>query len=178
VVRTNEVRAIKVTLKNGRIDYIVNALNTEKTYRIADLFDFKGFFGSYSEYKGKITSKYLNEGNEFDTAESATAVVTGTVKSFTEKLAEKNHIRIVPDQNISDAEELVGRYVYIENDREKNAVYEIKSAEIEDGTINLYIGDASVIRAWKNDSDFSQGYVYNISAGQKLRIPLSVLKEK
>ena len=178
VGRTNEVRAIKVTLKNGRIDYIVNALNTEKTYRIADLFDFKGFFGSYSEYKGKITSKYLNEGNEFDTAESATAVVTGTVKSFTEKLAEKNHIRIVPDQNISDAEELVGRYVYIENDREKNAVYEIKSAEIEDGTINLYIGDASVIRAWKNDSDFSQGYVYNISAGQKLRIPLSVLKEK
>ena len=174
---SSAVRAIKVTLKNGRTDYVVNALDNTRKYRVADLFDFSGFFGVYSQKDGKEVESYLNDGTRIGNTVSSTAAVTGKVGSFTQDLSTENYIDIRPDQNINP-DDLAGKTIYVDNDHERNAVYQIKSAAAQsDGTIRLNIGDVTTVRSWVDDNDFSKGYLYDLAANQTFRIPMNTLTE-
>jgi hypothetical protein len=69
---------------------------------------------------------------------------------------------------------LVGKTVYIDNDRIRNAAYVIgglhKSGQ---DRFVLDIGDATLIREYAAPNDPDQGYVYDICLGQSFRIPMT-----
>ncbi len=174
-----DVRAVKVTLTNGRVDYIINALDESKEYTVVDgdvTIPFQGFFGVYSkDSEDSETSRYyLNDGTRIaDATNEGVAAVTGTVTDFTKELAVENTITIQANEAVDPAD-LAGKYIYIENDGTYNAAYRIISAsEGGNGSIILDIGDVTPIRGYVDSNDFNQGFVYDITEGKAFQIPLS-----
>lgn len=105
----SEVRAVRVTLTNGRTDYIVNALDSGKVYTI-ELSDsayslaFKGFFGVYSVQADGREDTYVHGsyiGRSDEIRQDRAGAVTGTVVDFTKELSQHNEI-------IVEASELSG----------------------------------------------------------------------
>lgn len=175
VVNSNDAKAVKVVLKNGRIDYIVYSLNTDVAYTVDDRFQFKGFFGVYSEKDGNQIYAYVNDGTVISQAIVDTkAEVKGTVTGFTKDMNTANEIMVLLDDENIDANILVGQYIYVENDGIRNGAYRIKGIKAQDGrNVILNIGDITLIRGWIEANNFSKGYVYDITEGTQFTIPLS-----
>jgi hypothetical protein len=174
----HDIKAVKVQLSNGRIDYVICALNTEQTYLIDGRIEFQGFFGVYSEVGGVVEHRYIQDGTVLGTTgESAyadPAQLSGTVTGFTKELSLSNYIDVAMDLATLPPDRLIGVFIYIENDGERNAVYEIKGInELETGKYRLSIGDITLIRSYQDHSDPAHGYVYDITEGSVFRIPLS-----
>jgi hypothetical protein len=87
-----EARAVKVTLVNGRVDYIVSALSNAGTYNIDGKFNFKGIEGVYSEMNGTVVTSYVNDGTVIGDKVYDTGAVTGTVTGFTRELSSQNQL--------------------------------------------------------------------------------------
>lgn len=178
-VSTEEAAAVKVELENGRTDYVVSSLNPNVTYTVDGTFSFKGFFGVYSEKDGEPVYGYLHDGTVLAKGRQSIIRVPkghlkGRVLDFTREMNLENTLTVRIEGRPSDIEDLIGRHIYVENDGERNAVYEIKG--IEKGKGNVYtldIGNATLIRAYVDDRDFSKGYTYDINPGAKFKIPLS-----
>ena len=164
--------AVKVTLKNGRVDYIVRSKDNTLALRVGDLFDFTGFVG-VQMYKGEdVVYSYVNDGAVIGDMSGAGAV-TGTVSDFTQELSSDNYIWATLDQEI-DAASLAGNWIYVDNDKKDNAAYPIVGAErLEDGRVKLDLGDITLIRNRKSQDGFNLTFNYNIAAGQTFRIPLA-----
>ena len=70
--------------------------------------------------------------------------------------------------------DLAGRFIYIDNDKEENGAYKIRSAKSNpNGSIELDIGGVTLIRSFKGKS--REEYVYNIRVNDTFRIPLAKL---
>ena len=176
--------AVKVTLKNGRVDYVIYSTNTEVNYTVDDKINFSGFAGvmSLENVNGneKVVYSYLNDGTTLKLAseegEDEISAVTGTITGFTETLSMENQITFTPDNGSDiDTTELVGKYVYVENDGEQNGAYLIEGAKKVGDDIELSTGSITLIRKYIDSNDINLGYVYNIQKGQKLSIPLSTV---
>lgn len=166
-------RAVKVTLKSGRTDYIVYATNPSLTYRIADLFDFRGFVGVYSVKVSQVQFKYMNDGDLLDGKVMEVGAVTGKVTDYTRKLQTDNRIIINADQDI-DVDTLAGKFIYVDNDKVENGAYRIiKANRLSDGNISLDIGDVSPVRGFSKEP--GEVYEYNILPDQTFRIPLAYM---
>ncbi|MBQ2742788.1 MAG: Ig-like domain-containing protein, partial [Oscillospiraceae bacterium] len=182
-VRGNKAKAVRVTLKNGRTDYIVYSTVENVLYSVSDTvgenipvsFNFRGFVGVYSvNDKGENIYSYVNDGDIIGNV-TGDACYTGKVVEFTTELTDENVITVKFDGDIN-AENLVNRYVYVQNDGAQNGVYRICGAAVNDKNgryTDLMLGNTSVIRSYKDNSDFSAGFTYNIEAGNELKIPLS-----
>ena len=178
--------AVKVTLKNGRIDYVIYSNNTEVDYIVDNKLAFRGFAGVLSlqgaEDTEHIVYKYLNDGEtlEFigESAKTYFPAYTGKVKSFTHGLEMENFITYTPTKGQDvDVDALAGKFVYVDNDKVQNGSYLIESAtKNEDGDIVLALGMVSLVRSYIDELEMDLGYVYNIKEGQSLRIPLSVVE--
>ncbi|NLI37513.1 MAG: hypothetical protein GX416_13515 [Bacteroidales bacterium] len=181
IADSTTIRAVRIKLANGRTDYIVNALNREKTYRIDDKFDFCGFLGVYSQNaSGHYILKYVNDGTSIGGSVCKNRI-TGIVTDATNKLSNINYITIKTDERI-DVDQLKGNYIYINNDDIKdtpfllkyNAVYPIESVVLQsDHIYRLNLGDCSVIRGWKDMDDYDAGYERDFSIGSHFYIPLT-----
>lgn len=172
-----EARAVKVTLEGGRKDYIFNAVDVTKEYAVEDgdmRLPFQGFFGVYCIQNGAAHC-YLNDAVKIgDTRNPNLPAVSGTVQNFTKELSMENRIWIQPAETGIDANDLAGRYIYIENDGIHNAAYRIESASFEkNGTIRLDLGIVSAIRSYQDPDKPELGYVYDVEEGKQFRIPLS-----
>jgi hypothetical protein len=186
VADSAEVRAVRVQLANGRTDYIVNSLNRDKTYRIANEFDFRGFYGVYSKNdKGKVVMRYISDGSLIAGMKTQDRI-TGTVIDATNELSDKNYITIKTDRSF-DPNILKGRYIYINNDDVKeiyplmryNAVYPIQDAvKQKNGTVFLDLGDCSIIRGYKDLDDYDKGFSRDFNLGSSFYIPLSFIETK
>lgn len=195
------VKAVKVTLKSGRVDYVIYATNKTVTYHLTDgavNFDFKGFVGVYS-VDGKGVHSYINDGTLIGEIASIGAY-TGTVVDFTKEFVMDNYITIKPDQTIDDLSVLENQYIYVDNKGAKwngsyefkevtqdgegivldkcNGSYRIKKARQEGENIVLDLGNCSLIEAYKDDYDLDAGFVYTIAEGQKFIIPIHTIVEK
>ncbi|HBN85446.1 MAG TPA: hypothetical protein DDZ89_16570, partial [Clostridiales bacterium] len=169
---TDTVKAVRIPLKNGRVDYVVYASNNNVLYRVDGLFDFRGFVGVYSLKNGEPVYMYINDGDTIGESTGNLAACTGKVKDFTRDLALDNTITITPEQEV-DLDRLVDQYIYVINDGVQNGAYRIEHAEKDQhGDIILHIGQTSPVRSYLNPQDFDQGYVYNVGVGQSFRIPL------
>ena len=59
------------------------------------------------------------------------------------------------DTDDFNSKDLIGRYIYVENDGVRNAAYQIKGIKLKDGNkVVLDIGDATLIRKWADHRTF------------------------
>lgn len=178
VVTGNDVKAVKVTLANGRIDYIVSALDPDTVYTIDDTLQFKGFFGVYAEESGTELFRYVNDGAYIapitETAPIRAGALTGTVISFTDIPSLSNEIVVDMSAAGTSPSDWIGRFIYVENDGVRHASYRITSAtEVSSGRYRLGIGSSTLIRSFVNPDNFALGYVYDIAPAAAFRIPLA-----
>lgn len=173
-------KAIKVTRANGRTDYILYATNNELLYEVTDgnvSFRFRGFVGVYSVKDEKCIYKYLLDGDILGDMDKMREY-TGTVKDFT-KVGEEigiefDHVINVKFDTEVDINKLAGSLIIVENDGVENGAYTVKSAErIDEDTVALHIGNVSLARALRDNSDANAGYVYNIGEGDRFSIALA-----
>ncbi|GAA3408836.1 heparinase II/III family protein [Paenibacillus hodogayensis] len=181
VVQTEQstaVRAVKVTLVGGRIDYVMLSSDPGITYTIDDKIEFRGAFGVYAEKDGKTDYLYAGDGASIgkigETPLVSNAAATGKVIDFTKELSLANTIDVELQLHGTDPGQLAERMVYIANDGERNAVYPIRAVTGLGGNrYRLDIGDKTTVRGYVDANDFGKGYVYDLAAGASLRIPLS-----
>lgn len=178
-------KAVKVTLVGGRVDYIMYSTNNRILYNVIDEsnninINFRGFTGVHtlvSTADGlKPTYSYVSDGDTIGEKTQLTGSFNGKIVDFTKELNEQNSITVKLDQNLNETQlkDLVGKYIYVSNDGEKNANYKIIGATLaEDGNVVLDIGSKTLVRAFVNEKDIFGGYTYNISKGQSFRIPVS-----
>ncbi|MBQ9967413.1 MAG: Ig-like domain-containing protein, partial [Oscillospiraceae bacterium] len=171
---TDKAAAVKVTLKSGRVDYIVYATNPDCLYRVADLFDFMGFAGVVSYTDGQITYAWGNEATAVaDVVEDARPSVTGTVTDFTKDITRDGYFMTITMDEPATSAELTGRWIYVETDGIENGAYRIFGAEVKDDTAVLELRHQTLVRDYVDKMDFSKGYKYNIDEGASFVIPLS-----
>lgn len=174
------VRAVKVELVNGRTDYIVSALDPTLTYTIDDKLSFRGSFGVYSELEGQQVYGYVNDGTEIGKIEgtkvqASIGSLNGTIVDFTKELSSQNSITVQLALQGINPSQLIGRFLYADNDGTRNAAYQIKGVQsLGEGRLKLDIGDITLVRSFKDANDFGKGYIYDVSEGAAFRIPLSV----
>ena len=176
VANPAEVKAVKVTLTNGRSDYIVYAADKSIEYRVDDLFNFQGFVGVYSVKDGENVYAYLNDGTKLGDMRGETPY-TGSVTGFTKELSLENTITIAADQSVDPAE-LEGKFIYIDGGASGNGAYEIKKATSADGkNISLEIGDVTLIHKVNTATAGEYTYYYNIAEGARFQIPRTALAD-
>ncbi|MBQ7053995.1 MAG: S-layer homology domain-containing protein, partial [Oscillospiraceae bacterium] len=186
-VSENEAKAVRVTLTNGRVDYVIYAPDSEKTYAVSDKFinsgnkeipvsfNFNGFVGVYTvNDEGKNIYSYMNDGTLIGEM-SGIGKYTGEVIGFTEELTDKNYITVSLNEEI-DLSRLAGEYIYIANTGEQNGSYRIISAspnEANSAYVDLFLGDVNVIKSYAQNANPEAGFLYNIAKFQKFEILLS-----
>jgi len=174
-----ETKAVKVVLKSGRVDYIVSSLRPDVTYTIDGKLQFRGALGVYSEQNGNPVYGYVNDGtiwsvNGQPVIDAPGGRVEGSVLDYTQGLEQNNEISVQLAAPYPNMEQLLGSHIYIGNDGERNAVYRIHGIRHQNGNIyTLDIGDTTLIRRYKDSSDFSKGFLYDISEGALFYIPLT-----
>ena len=186
-VSENEAKAVRVTLTNGRVDYVIYAPDSEKTYAVSDKFinsgnkeipvsfNFNGFVGVYTvNDEGKNIYSYMNDGTLIGEM-SGIGKYTGEVVSFTEELTDKNYITVSFNEEV-DLSRLAGEYIYIANTGTQNGSYRIISAEENEANsayVDLFLGDVNVIKSYAQNANPEAGFLYNIAKFQKFEILLS-----
>ncbi|MBQ7053647.1 MAG: S-layer homology domain-containing protein [Oscillospiraceae bacterium] len=187
LVTDNSAKGVKITLRNGRTDYIIYSTADNVTYSVSDTvgenipvsFNFRGFVGVYSvNEKGENIYSYVNDGDIIGNI-TGKAEYVGKVVSFTEELTDKNTITVQIDGDV-DLENLKNRYIYVANDGVQNGSYRILSASVNAENslhTDLYLGNTSLIRGYKDKADFDAGFEYNIAAEQSFTIPLSTVED-
>ncbi|WP_020576432.1 heparinase II/III domain-containing protein [Actinopolymorpha alba] len=176
-IAPHEAAAVKVTLTNGRTDYVVSSLRTDVLLSIDDdAFTFRGAFGVYSLRDGKPAYAFGHDATKvgpLPRMQGPTAV-NGTVTDFPRDLSASNTVTLRLAKKGPAPSTLVGSYVYVDNDGERNAAYRIIGAElVNDTTLILDIGAATTIRGYIDKKDFNQGYRYDLAVGAAARIPLT-----
>ena len=169
--------AMKVTLTSGREDYIVYATNPDCTYRVADLFNFRGFTGVASYESGSLTYAWGNEATTVaDVIEEALPAITGKILRFTEGVELDGYsVEIALDQSVT-ADMFDGAYLYVENHTSnRNAAYRIYGAKVTGSVATLDLHTQTLVREMVDSADPNAGYVHNISVGDTCSIPLSVI---
>ncbi|MBP3632982.1 MAG: Ig-like domain-containing protein, partial [Oscillospiraceae bacterium] len=165
--------AIKTTLVTGRVDYIIYATNPDCTYEIDGTFSFRGFAGVVSYENGILTYAWGSEAELVtNVIEHAQARVTGQVESFTEGIEDRYYLTVTMDSPVC-AQELTGRYIYVNNDGERNAAYRIYDAEVSGNTAVLDLYSQTLVREYVDELNLDLGFKHNIAVGQTYSIPLS-----
>lgn len=173
-VAPHEATAVKVTLTSGRVDYVVSSLRTDVVLRIDDRFTFRGAFGVYSLRDGRPVYAVGHDAAMVGAAASlrGPAALHGTVTDFSRELTDANSVTIRVDGDVPAPESVVGSYVYVAGDGERNAVYRIAGAQRTGAdTLVLDIGDTTTIRGYVDPQDFTKGYRYDLAVGAAARIP-------
>ncbi|MBE6965852.1 MAG: hypothetical protein E7441_07450 [Ruminococcaceae bacterium] len=180
---TDEAKAVKVTLTNGRVDYIVYAKDSSVPYKVyyseTESFEFCGYVGVVSMVDGKITYTYVNDGTTIADNTGLLPAHNGEVTGFQRDLSANNWMDIDFEGDVAP-ETLAGKYIYVDNGLSDNAAYLIESAAPSpdiDGSIRLSLGNTTLITSYVDDYDFDKGYNYNIKVTDKARIPLSYVDD-
>lgn len=173
------VRAVKVQLADGRVDYVVSSLNPDAAFVIDGTIRFQGTFGVYSEKDGQPVFTYVNDGayiGKIGTPYASTGVskLQGTVVDFTRELSQSNKLKVQLDVQGLNPQTLVGSSIYVSNDGKRNAVYTIRGIQPLGGSVfELDLGDITLIRSYASATDLNQGFVYDVAPGNAFVIPLS-----
>jgi hypothetical protein len=177
-----EVKAVKVILKNGRTDYIVSALDTEKLYLVDSRIQFQGALGYYSEKGMKPFYAYVQDGQSIGLSgapaiSGAVARVEGKVLDWSGGLSSSNRLDVEWTTE-PQIERLVGRSLIIKHGgytaESPNTVFDIKGVTVlSPGKARIELDDTSIVRGWKDPHDFSKGYDYLVAEGDSFTIPLS-----
>ncbi len=177
-------RALKITHQNGRVDYVLYATDNSVTYKITDEIGgensdilFRGFVGVYTvNSAGANIYSYVHDGDIIGEETNVTSAVTGVLKSFTKELSEKNELVIIPREKPAEKiiADLTGRYVFVDNGVDvRSGAWRIEDAYMRGDDLVLDVGRVTAVRQYVDMYDTEKGYVYTITPGQSVRIPLS-----
>ncbi|MGH3487346.1 MAG: hypothetical protein ACRDP8_05445 [Actinopolymorphaceae bacterium] len=174
----HEATAVKVELANGRVDYVVSATRPEVQLRIDGQFLFRGSFGVYTMRDGTPEYAFGHDTSTIGplTGTAGPSALTGTLRDFTSDLSSQNQLTIELSEEGPRPDVLIGAYVYVDNDGQRNAVYPIRDATAigdTNTTLVLDIGDLTTVRGFVDPDDFEQGYRHDIVRGAAIRIPLT-----
>lgn len=175
-VASHEVAAVKVTLEDGRTDYIVSSLRTDVLLRVDDRFTMKGSFVVYSVRDGAPTYVFSHGASLVEPTGLVPGPkeVTGTLSGFTKEMAIGNELVVTVNGPVPEPSALVGAYVYVANDGVRNASYRIVGARSKGRRgLVLAIGSATTVRSYVNQADFSEGFRYDVAKGATVRIPIT-----
>ncbi|RAV21064.1 heparinase II/III domain-containing protein [Paenibacillus contaminans] len=173
----SETAAVKIVLRSGRTDYVVNSIHPDVRYKVDDKFDFQGFFGVISEMDGGYTYGYLNDGVMLSKADGTgirrdKGRIEGKITDFTKEISFHNTLQIEIDGG-TDHDIHKGQWIFVKNNGKRNAAYEIKSAVKRSETSwELGIGDITLIRGYRNPNDFAEGFVYDVQENDSFTIPI------
>jgi hypothetical protein len=178
---TGRGKALKISLKSGRTDYIASTTSTGATHEIEGAFEFSGTFAVYAEMEGKPRYAYLHEGTYLSTDMKDTLIerdrpyYEGEVVDFTRELSSDNELIVeFTNDPTEGAEELVGNWIFVETENERNGAYEICGISTERGEYTtLDLGDKTTVRELTDPQNPDVGYKYIIEAGDRFRIPMS-----
>ena len=182
-----EAKAVRVELNDGRVDYIVSAIDNQRMYEVDGKFAFQGSFGFVRYRNGRAAYTYMHDGAWIETdvqpAELKPPSLSGTVVDFTKELSDTNEMTVrmaLPPE--MDAERLIGKFIHVETDGVRNGSYEIKSAvrigssavSSESGALyRIGVGDITFIRGMNDMNDRNLGFIYDIREGALFSIPLT-----
>lgn len=178
-VDANRVRAVKVELVNGRTDYVVSSLDPNAAYIVDGQIRFQGAFGIYSEKDGLPVYTYVHDGayiGKLGTTYQSEGVgrLQGTVESFTQDLSLDNKLTVRMNIQGVAPDSLIGTMVDVQNDGKRNAAYTIQGVrEVGSGLYELDLGDKTLIRSYASTTDLNQGFIYDVSVGAAVTIPLT-----
>lgn len=181
-----EVAAVKIDFADGRTDYVVSATSDQKGYVIDGSLQFRGRFGVYTVRDGQRESSFLHDCRRFGPAASdgprAYSRLEGTVVDFTRELTMTNSITVEVAGGKHgprfDPTTLIGSYVHVETDGERNGSYLITGATKEStNRFVLEIGDQTLIRGLLDPDDADAGYTYDLAPGAPFTLPLTFKTE-
>jgi len=169
-----KVRAVRVSLANGRTDIVIISYDNTVEYIIDDTLFFKGFAGVISYIDGKAVYAYTNDGTDIsDVITDARDAYTGHIVSFTKEFTLENSIEISCDITDGELDVIKGKWIYIDNDKVQNGAYNILNASrLDNGNVLISLGNTSLIRKYLDKYKPEDGFEYNISEGQAFRIPV------
>lgn len=107
------------------------------------------------------------------------ATLTGVVTERSDALEASATMEIQLDAPAGPVAEqdLVGRYVYVDDDGEPNAVFRIAAARSRGLHLELDV-DTTFVREYIDAADPDAGYVYDVEPGRRVRIPAPVHWER
>lgn len=174
-IGAHEASAVKVTTTSGRVDYIITSTRPDATLTIDGTYTFSGRLGAI--FVGSTGPNYAMcyDGTIGGLPHSLTSgVVTGTIQSFAQGLGgDINRITVTLDQPLTATlASIEGGYVYVTNDDQRNAVYDIVNAgNPNTQTLVLEVAN-TLVRGHVDPMNPAAGYVYNVAVGAAVRVPL------
>jgi len=173
VSQTEPARALRISHRDGRLDYVIYASDNRTEFRIDDRFAFRGNIGVIALRGDAVVYSYVINGDRIVDQSYPFPALTGTVVAFTKELTAENSLTVRIEQSFP-VEDLVGRFIHINNDRIENAAYQILGASpSEDGSVRLDLGNNTLIRDYASPKSIHKGYTYNVQIGQSFSIPLA-----
>ena len=181
---TDVAKAVKVTVGDNRVDYIVYATNKDVIYTITDgdySFEFAGFVGVWTvNAEGENTYSYIHDGSILGEGEKkitdAEATVTGKVVDFQKEFSLDNWIDIEFNREMSDEEvqNLVDRMILPEREGDGTSAYLIEGiTKTGANTARINLNSTSTVDGYVDMFDESKGYVYVLSGNESFEIPMS-----
>lgn len=169
-----DVVCVRVELSDGTVDYL---LNNRRAAPVA--FEngpsFAGRYGFLRVKDGKPVTARMHHGDalSFPGVElrAKPAAYTGKVVRMDKGNDPAARGRIWVDAKLPESDALAGRWIYIENDRARNAAYQIRSVEKDGDLARISCGQVTFVRGFKDANDYAKGYVHNFEEGAGFVIP-------
>jgi len=162
ISQTVESVVVKVSHKNGRVDFVcINRMKDTLPVN-TDGYDFtvSGFLNVLSFLDGALVFKKTYGAEN----------LSGTICDFTKDLCSDNYLTV---QLYSDSTVPVGKYIDIETDAKPNAFFKLTSAEsLGENKWKLGVGDCSLITGFVDREAKDKGYTYVIREGSACTITL------
>ena len=174
--------AIRVELTDGTVDHVVfNPAGGEM--KLPNALSLSGTLAHVRESGGEVVRVALIEASDLsydDARVTSEAGLTGKVVKMNKKLDGGGWIWI--DAPAPSDDSLIGEYIFIDNDNERDATYAIHSAEADGGLTKLYCGPISFVRGYAGPTatvrgkplprDYEQRFLYDFEEGASFRVPL------
>lgn len=165
--------AVRVTLADDAVDYLVASDSDTEVYQAEDGLAFAGGIGRVRVRDGEVIEANLCRGTHLALGDFSIDLQapghTGVIARMDKDMEGKGYVWV--DAALPIDGTLVGRQMIIENDRARNACYTIESVEAEDGLSKVCLGDVSFIRGFVDPNNYDGGYVYNFDEGAAFIIP-------
>jgi hypothetical protein len=174
--------AVKVTRADGTVDYLLSSDDDSAVIKTENGPEFAGAVGWLHVKDGKVIEAALSRGSRLSlgdfTLSLPAAGYTGKIVKMDQDMAGQGEAWVEFDRvgaDVPDAQYVLrGQQMIIQNDRVRNACYEIESVTKEGDLYKVSLGEVCFIREFKDRADYTKGYTYEFEEGAPFIIPHNV----
>ena len=166
----NAVAAVSVEMVDGIADILISC-EEPAAVTVEGGIEFDGQFGMIRMVDGRVTTMRMVNGRRLAAhgvdLTSDQAAYTGRVERI--DTSDPADQRVYLEPPLPDDAVLVGRAIHFQNDVPWDTTYDIHA--VVDGAIST--GDLTLIRGFKDRSDFSAGHTFLVNPGDRYSVPLT-----